>query len=254
MNSPILSVVLPAHRADDYLSAALRSAETALAGLDAELLVVANGKERQAVTQMVLDISTNSFTRIVEAGIPALVHCLNRGLEEARGEYIARFDSDDLCLPDRFRHQLRMVRDSNADFLFGAANIILADGTPTGKTKISGTRLWNVCEPMHPTALIRRKALLELGGYGNIEYSEDYHLWLRAATYGYKLVADTEPVICYRLHSGQATDKTKLARTFATNVGIKLTLALRERSPILFAGAFADLARYAYRICCNRFF
>jgi hypothetical protein len=253
LNSPILSVVLPAHRADDYLRAALQSVETALAGLDAELLVVANGPERSAVTQMVLDISTHPLTRVVEAGIPALVHCLNRGLEEASGEYIARFDSDDLCLPGRFRHQLRLALDSDADFLFGAANIILEDGTPTGRTKTSGTRLWCVCEPMHPTALMRRKALLELGGYGNVEYSEDYHLWLRAAAYGYKLVADIEPVINYRLHSGQATDKTKLSRTFATNVGIKLTIALRERSPLLFAGAFTDLVRYIYRICANRF-
>jgi glycosyltransferase involved in cell wall biosynthesis len=253
LNVPVLSVVLPAHRADDYLRDALRSAEVALARLDAELVVVANGPAREAVAQLVLDTRTLESTRVVQVGIPALVHCLNRGLEEARGEYVARFDSDDLCLPERFVHQLRLARETGADFLFGAAEIMLADGAQAGRTQPSGTRLWRVCEPMHPTALMRRSALLELGGYGNMEYSEDYHLWLRAAARGHRLVADGEPVIRYRVHAGQATDKAKLEHTFATNAGIKLTAAMRERSPLLLAGALTDVVRFFYRVCRNAF-
>ena len=251
MNVPVLSVVLRAHRADDYLRDALRSAEAALAGLDAELVVVANGPTREAVAQLVLTESVFAGTRIVNCGIPGLVHSLNRGLEEARGEYVALFDSDDLCLPGRFKHQLRVARETGADFLFGSAEIMRADGTPTGRTQASGTRLWRVCEPIQPTALIRRSVLLELGGYGNLECSEDYHLWLRAAARGHHLVADREPVIRYRVHADQTTDKTKLARTFAANAGIKLAVALRERSPLLIAGSLTDLARFVYRICRN---
>jgi glycosyltransferase involved in cell wall biosynthesis len=248
-----LSVVLPAHRADDYLLQALRTAETALSNLDAELIVVANGMDSEAVEQLVLRARTLPGTLVIRSGIPALIHCLNRGLEVARGEYVARFDSDDICLPSRFQHQLRIARETGADFLFGAAEIMRADGTIDGRTQVSGTALWRVCKPMHPTALMRRSAVLALGGYGNLEFSEDYHLWLRAASRGFRLVADPEPVIRYRVHPGQVTDKRKLTHTFASNAGIKLIAALRERSPLLLLGVLSDLIRYFYRVCRNAF-
>jgi len=253
MSALKISVVLPSHRADDYLRQALLTVETALSGLDAELIVVANGPDAEAVENFVFDNRTLATTRIVRSGIPSLIYSLNRGLEEAQGDYVARFDSDDICLPNRFKHQLRIAVETGADFVFGSAEIILADGTSAGTVKRSGTSLWRICEPIHPTAMMRRSALIALGGYGNLEFSEDYHLWLRAVNQGYRLVADPEQVIRYRVHQGQATDKKKLAYTFASNAGIKLTAGLRERSLLLLLGAFTDLTRYVYRICRNAF-
>lgn len=253
MGALSLSVILPAHRADDYLRQALLTAETALSGLDAELIVVANGRDAEAVESFVISNQTLSTTRIVRSEIPSLIYSLNRALEVARGDYVGRFDSDDICLTNRFKHQLRIAGDTSADFIFGAAEIMQADGTPTGIIKSSGTSLWRICEPIHPTAIMRRSALIALGGYGNLEFSEDYHLWLRAASSGYRLVADPEPVIRYRVHQGQATDKRKLAHTFANNAGIKLTAGLRDRSLLMLLGAFTDLTRYVYRICRNAF-
>jgi len=255
--APTFSVLMAAHRADAHLQEALHSVLLALDGHAAELIVVANGADRQAVAQAVSQAMQShagtAATRVELSALPSLAYCLNRALELARGEFVARFDADDVCLHDRFTVQLALARGSAADFVFGAARDIDACGAPTGRVRLSNTWLWNRCGPVHPTAFARRSSLLALGGYGQLDASEDYHLWLRARAAGCRLHADAEPVIAYRVHAQQATTVQRLADTFATNAGIKLTQALRQGSPALLAGAALDLARYCYRRCANAF-
>ena len=240
---------MPAHRADAYLVDAIRSVEHALADDPAELIVVANGPDRELVAETVVRIRTVPSTRVELCEIPSLIHCLNRGIELASGEYIARFDSDDVCLVDRFRQQYARAVSSGADFVFSDAEIIDADGQPTGETKTSAISLWKRCGPIHPTAFMRREAMLRLGGYGNLEYSEDYHLWLRAFGEGCRFEVDHRPAIRYRVHGQQATDPSKLIDTFATNIGIKLIVSLRKRKLRIFLGAAADSVYLIYRKC-----
>ncbi len=249
----IFSVLMAAHRPDAHLADALRSVVQALQGHAAELVVVANGAEREQVARLAQAQTAGVRTRVVVSELPSLAYCLNRGLELAEGEFVARFDADDLCQPDRFRVQLAQARASGADFVFGAARDVDTAGQPTGHTRRSTTQLWSRCGPVHPTAFARRSALLALGGYGQLDASEDYHLWLRAAAAGCSLHADPQVVIDYRVHALQATGRQRLADTFAANAGFKLTQALRQNSPALLAGALLDLGRFCWRRCANAF-
>lgn len=249
------TVVLPAHRDDAYLVHAVRSVEQALAGCAGELIVVANGPRRAAIAALVQGEATLSSTRTLCVELCSLTHSLNRGIEEAAGEFIARMDSDDLCQPDRFCRQLHIARQTGADFLFGAAELMDDQGGALARpVRQSHTRsLWNVCGPIHPTAFMRRSVLLALGGYGCMDSSEDYHLWLRAQARGHRLVTDAAPVLRYRMHADQATGRQRQGALFATNAGMKLGLALQACSPRLLAGALADLIRYSYAVCRARF-
>lgn len=248
------SVVLPAHRADDYLGEAVRSVEQAMGSDSAELIVVANGPARAQVAEAVLRMRTLPNTRIEVCEIPSLIHCLNRGIEVARGEYIARFDSDDVCLPQRFKQQYDRAVLSGADFVFSDAEVIDTAGLDTGERRIVGLSLWKRCGPIHPTAFMKRDTLLRLGGYGNLEYSEDYHLWLRAFCEGYRFEIDHRPAIRYRVHAQQVTDRSKLVDTFATNFGLKLIVGLRKRNFLVFLGAAVDGLFLIYRKCRSALF
>ena len=244
---------MAAHRADNHLVQSLRSLVLAMHRHSAELVVVANGPEREEVAALVQAHASDVCLRVVLSELPSLAHALNRGIEVASGDYIARFDADDLCLPERFTVQLAQAGASGADFLFGAARDMDAAGRATGRCRVSNTRLWNRCGPVHPTAFVRRSALVALGGYGQLDASEDYHLWLRASAAGCRLVTESQAVIAYRVHGAQSTSTRQLAVTFATNAGLKLTQALRQGSPALFAGVLLDLGRYCYRRCANAF-
>ncbi|KIF82723.1 glycosyltransferase [Noviherbaspirillum autotrophicum] len=243
------SVVMAAHRPDHFLLQAVRSVELAISDDDAELIVVANGFNRHAVVDVLVRAKISDKVRVEVTEMPSLIYALNRGIELARGEYIARFDADDICLPNRFRTQHEIATKTGADFIFSDAEIIDAAGGLTGQRKIADRGLMKACGPIHPTAFMRREALLKLGGYGNLEFSEDYHLWLRASSEGYHLVVDHTPVIQYRVHSEQATDKSKLVDTFATNIGIKLIIGMRKRNPKIFFGAAIDTFYLVYRKC-----
>lgn len=241
-----LSVVMPAHRADSYLRAAIQSVEHAIAHHDAELIVIANGEAKSQVEAMVRECRTSPSTKVVSTALRSLVHCLNLGIETATGEWVARFDADDLCTPDRFDTQLRIAERSGADFLFGGANVIDKDGKAAGERRVSKLPLWRTCDLIHPTAFMRRSTLLKLGGYGNLEFSEDYHLWLRASARGFRFSLDTAPVIEYRVHGEQSTSRDKLADTFATNAGIKIAAGLRYGRPVYLLGATIDGLLFLY--------
>jgi glycosyltransferase EpsE len=126
-----------------------------------------------------------------------LAATLNRCLEVATGEYIARMDDDDVSLPDRFKKQVKFL-DENLDYAIVGGSINLYDGNG-----IFGKRVLE-CKPdrikifkgsafIHPTVMVRKTALDKVKGYTVANYTrrtEDYDLWckLTAARYkGYNL-------------------------------------------------------------------
>lgn len=248
---PAFSVLMAAHRDDRPLREALRSVDVALQGHDTELIVIANGAERERVADSVRHTVRHPRLQVESCVIASLGYCRNRAVELARGTYVATVDADDRCLPGRFAHQLALAQSTSADFIFGAARDIGADGSPLHRLRHSSTTLWNRCGPLHPTAFIRRQALLALGGYAHHGAGEDYALWLRAAAAGYSMHADAAAVVAYRLHAQQASARGRLAAIFANNAGAKLTLALHGGSPLLLVGAALDSARCLLRRCAD---
>lgn len=223
----LYSVILPAHRNDDHLAQAVASVEAAMEGDEAELILIANGPARAAIAAR---FAGRPKIRIVISDLPSLVHALNRGLEVSQGRFVARMDSDDICLPHRFKAQADRLLQGDIDFLFTRAEFVDEALHPIvvhdEKWPNFPTLTFN---PIHPTVMARREALVALGGYGNIELAEDRHLWLAAIAKGYSFERLPEPGIRYRLHTGQSTTATRMPIGLSTSVGLDLSHALRNR-------------------------
>jgi glycosyltransferase EpsE len=122
-----------------------------------------------------------------------LAATLNRCLEIANGEYIARMDDDDISLPERFEKQVEFL-EKNLDYtiLGGAINLYNETGI-FGKRVVeknpSKIRIFKGSAFIHPTVMIRKSALKEVKGYTVADYTrrtEDYDLWCKLTFAGYK--------------------------------------------------------------------
>ena len=183
---------MPVHNGERYLDEALSSV-LAQGFSDFEVVAVDDGSTDG--TSGILSGAARRDARVRVVSIPngGIVAALNRGLLECRGEYIARMDSDDVCLPDRFLKQAAYL-DDNPDCVLvgGFAQGITADGNdlgrvsagPHGRTDLEAFPP-KVALSIHPLVMFRRAAMLALGGYRDgYPHAEDYDLFLRLQRLG----------------------------------------------------------------------
>ena len=184
---PKVSVLLPVRNGLPYIEEALQSIKTQ-DFTDWELIVVDDGST-DGTTEWLATQANHQIRRIGTSG-KGLVSALNLGLAECRGDYVARMDADDVSLPDRFRIQVQAL-DQNPTVAVVCSDIemISVDGHSVGRQIahydssayiISGLNYGRSMKPIiHPSAMIRRDVLTELGGYREYTSAEDKDLWLR---------------------------------------------------------------------------
>lgn len=135
-----------------------------------------------------------------------LAGSLNFGISKARGEWIARFDSDDICLPKRLTMQLEFLeRNPEVDVLGTGLALMDASGRvfatrsyPIGHSSIA-RRMQFTCTVAHPSVIFRRSVVVAAGGYDeSFRYAEDLELWLRLLNRGARFANLSESLVCYR--------------------------------------------------------
>lgn len=137
-----------------------------------------------------------------------LTGALNAGLEHCRGDYTARMDGDDICLPDRFQLQVDYLQRQPEVGLVGGQFIPLGERRSGRLVKLPLTSheledaLFNnrhaIC---HPTAMFRTQLVRDLGGYWEPSLGEEVDLFLRVAEHS-QLANLDQPVLLYRVHGG----------------------------------------------------
>ena len=138
-----------------------------------------------------------------------LTASLNKGLDQSRGEYVARMDCDDVSLPERLARQVAFM-DANPKV--GASSTwaldIDAEGNVLRRRKaLVGAQLDNFywrTPLIHPSAIIRFSQFKELRYDERIRYAQDYDLWLRIKERS-SLANLPECLLLYRVHDESIT-------------------------------------------------
>jgi len=208
--TPLVSVVMAVYNGEAFLRDSLASI-LGQSFTDFECIVVDDGST-DGSREIVKASGDDRVTLIEEDGHRGLIPSLNRGLNAARGEFIARMDCDDISHPDRFSAQIKVLR-RNDDWGVVGTWIREFDGEgrdyvrvyPTDPEIVRCELLFN--SPVaHPSVMFRRSLITEHGlTYRETRKdAEDYDLWARASKVA-KLANIPRALLHYRLHHSQVS-------------------------------------------------
>lgn len=204
MREPTFTAVIPAYNAEATLGSAIRSVLSQTRG-DFELVVVDDGS-RDRTPAVARSFESDPRVRIVRHENRGLASARNTGIASSRGRYIAFLDSDDLWMPE-YLEALGDALESSPD-----AGIAYTDGwvlddatrriarrtvmagqrppVPPPQSAEEFLRMLVVRRNFVPAEAMVRKATLEdVGGFNeSLPALEDYELWLRILSHGYRAV------------------------------------------------------------------
>lgn len=217
-STPTISVLVPAFMPNaEWLKIAIDSVLRQSFD-DFELLLLyekADGFDSRLVDEYIEGIKDNRLRVIDIPQKSGLPKTLNIGLNEARGEFIARMDADDCCFPDRFENQIKYLRRHNEIVAVGSTIQIMNSRKigfvyPGLSPRHRAVRmLFMNCGMPHPTLMVRHEFLKKNGITYNeeIKGSEDYHLWVDIIIHGGLISQISKPLLLYRVSDSQASVK-----------------------------------------------
>jgi glycosyltransferase involved in cell wall biosynthesis len=147
-----------------------------------------------------------------------IVGALNAGVAECRGQYIARMDADDIAHPTRIEKQTASL-DQDPELVLAGSLVEVFPIEDVGEgfklylewmngliTHDQIVREIFIESPFaHPSVMIRKNWLDHVGGYEDVEWAEDYDLWMRLYLAGAKFAKVPEVLLSWRERSDRLT-------------------------------------------------
>ena len=207
-SGPLVTVLMPAYNAGGYIAEAVESILSQ--GIDdMELLVVDDGSTDAGMAE--LAAVDDRRIRVVSQQNSGLVAALNRGLEHARGRYVARMDADDICAPGRLRAQLEWFEENPDGIACGTDYEMF--GAMTGRVRMPRTdqacrhRLLLAGCFCGASVMMRRDVIeaTDMRFDPRYTHAEDYEFYARLAELG--PIGNVSMVgYLYRIHPSQVSD------------------------------------------------
>ncbi len=184
INNPKVTVLMPAYNAGKYIGEAIRSV-LEQSFKDFELLIVNDGSTDN--TEKIVRAFKDPRIVLINQDNKGVASALNAGLSIARADYIARFDADDVCYPNRLKIQYDFITTYPEYSVIGsAADYMDADGHyifthhPQGHLNEEIQQLkYSVCPFIHSCVFYKKEIIVNNGGYNEHAYTyEDHFLWV----------------------------------------------------------------------------
>lgn len=277
----MISVLMPVYNGEKYLAEAIDSILKQSFG-NFELLILLEYGSNEESKRIIASYSDDRIRVIKNSERLGLPLSLNKGIDLARGKYIARMDTDDVSLIDRFKVQYEFLEAHPEISLCGSSIRINGKGKKMPvfeSTEAIKFGAYFECPFYHPTVMWRKDDLVrENLYYKNLPQSEDYDLWVRAIC-SLQVANINKVLLNYRIHSSNKSvlginilnkidnevkreywnktgliyddhiDKKKLEEDI--NDKIKLTELYRLKCVADNTGEFNGKARYVQRYTLN---
>lgn len=212
--TPTVSIIIPAYQTADLIGETLESVARQTRG-DFEAIIIDDGST-DALAAACAPFLTDERFALYHFDNGGLATARNRGIELARGEYIALVDADDHMEPTYLEDMLSAI-EAAPD-----ADIVCCDATMFGVRDRDGRRL-SEFEPMdtEPTlmnvlanrfliyvgATMRTQAMRAVGGFTpGMQAAEDFDLWVRMLARGSRIIHVPKALARYRRRAGSLSN------------------------------------------------
>src|SRR5690242_1980969 len=189
-NSTKVTVLMPAYNAGKYIAEAIESV-LQQTFTDFKLLIIDDGSTDN--TEEIIRSFSDKRIHLIHQSHHGIAAALNKGLSKAASEYIARFDADDICFPERLMQQVAFLDEHPEVIIIGSdAEYISEDGEHLFHFKSIGhshqqiiQKIHSYCPFIHSSVMYRKEAIIKAGGYSIHAHSfEDYLLWIQLLKFG----------------------------------------------------------------------
>ena len=218
---PLVSVVIPAYKARNYLQSSLASV-TLQTYPNLEVLII-DDCSPEPIDDILAEYAENpsapALRLLRHEKNQGLGASRNTGIKEARGELIAFLDHDDVWKPDHVGNLMRQLQKDSADLAFCSVIQFEKDpeislgiwGPPDNKLEENfAFSLFQMSFITPSATLVRRDRLQEVNGFSTdpaVHMCEDLDLWLRLLHRGAKISFSNSPTAYYRKHPDAATSR-----------------------------------------------
>jgi len=183
-NDPKITVLMPAYNAGSYIAEAIASV-LKQSFTDFELLIVNDGSTDDTV--QVINSFNDKRIVLISQENKGIAAALNVGLKAARAPYIARFDADDVCYPNRLKMQYEFITTypeysvigSAADYMDVKGHFIFTYHPEAHLNEEIQQLNYTVCPFIHSSVFYKKEIITNNGGYNEHAYTfEDHFLWV----------------------------------------------------------------------------
>lgn len=200
MNRPLFTVLMPVYNGEKYLREAIDSILNQTL-TDFEFLIIDDGSKDNSV--QIINSYNDARIRLVrnETNL-GISKTLNRGIEMASSEFIARMDADDISYPTRLQKQYDyLIKNPDCALLSTWAKMITEQNehirTEQYRSRLHYYNLTFECWMYHPTVVFTKSAAKDVGMY-SIPYAEDFELFWQLSR-KYKIACLEEVLVDYRV-------------------------------------------------------
>ncbi len=212
----MVSVIMPAFNAEQYIEESIASV------LDQTFkkieLIVVNDCSTDSTLEIIKNLSLKDERIIVldNSNNLGCANSRNKALLEAKGEYIAFCDSDDVWESEKIKKQLDHIKSTNADMVFTAYEMIDSFGTfiksRSVKQEFTLEDLLKENSVIFSTTLFKKEAIEGIC-FDASWFHEDYVFLLECLKKNLKFVGIDETLVKYRVHNkGRSFNKFNAAK------------------------------------------
>tara|TARA_B100001057_G_scaffold36602_1_gene33144 strand:+ start:560 stop:1612 length:1053 start_codon:yes stop_codon:yes gene_type:complete len=230
------TLIIPTLNSEKYLNETLNSLSQNKKSIF-KIFIIDAGSDDKTISIIKKTKLKKLYVFLLKANI---AQSLDFGLSKAKTKYFSRIDSDDIAKKNRFKKQLNLLKN-NKDLAVVGSNfstikdkkIISVSDLPLSHESIITKFLTDGDISLaHPATTLKVQCVKNVGGYENLDFSEDYNLWIKLIFKKYKICNLVENLTDIRIHTSQKSEKTKEKTTkfmmhsyvehVGKNLGIKL--------------------------------